>query len=299
VDITTRKSKRWLLASQERRVNEARARPRAVVLRHFNDGALLQIRRGEKAERSIRMGPNAVHAMIAHPDGDFTDLGVSFNLLTNIGRDVLSSWMGGFIPAAQGSPATATSSTSVTSTGTPWTASNLATPQLGLATFRVYMPVTGITTAPVYGNIIKNTTSVATIDQWWTAADGVGTTPASTNALIIAPGGIAAVRFMGLTTDSAAASASDTVLATEQTTNGVARALATYAHTQGAATFTLAKTWTASGTITALHKMGLFCCLSPSAALNDPVVFETVLSADATLVNLDQLTVTDTVTVSG
>jgi hypothetical protein len=157
--------------------------------------------------------------------------------------------------------------------------------------------VTNITTAPVYGNIVSNTTSVATIDQWWTAADGVGTTPASTNAFIIGAGGISSVRFMGLTTDSGAASATDTALASEITTNGGNRQLATYAHTMGNATSTLQKAFAITGTLTAIHKMGLFCHNSQTGV--GPVVFETVLNADATVVNGDTLTVTDTITVSG
>lgn len=261
------------------------------------DIAVISIKRGRHTDRTVRLGPNFVHAFITHPDGTITDLGVSENLLTNIGRDVFHQWIGGAIPAGGvGSPATATSATSITATGTPWTASNLATPQLGLSGFRVYAPVTNITTAPVYGNIVSNTTSVATIDQWWTAADGVGTTPASTNAFIIGAGGISSVRFMALTTDSGAASASDTALATEITTNGGGRGLATYAHTMGAATSTLQKAYTITGTLTAIHKMGLFC---HNTASTGPVVFETVLNADATVVNGDTLTVTDTITVSG
>lgn len=263
-----------------------------------SDITTISINRGRKTERKIKIGVNMVHAFITHPDGTISDLGVSENLLTNIGRDVFHHWIGGAIPAGGiGSPATATSATSITATGTPWTATNLATPQLGLAGFRVYAPVTNITTAPVYGNIVSNTTSVATIDQWWTGADGTGTTPASTNAFIIGAGGISSIRFMGLTTDSGAASASSTALASEQTTNGGNRGLATYAHTQGNATATLQKAFTITGTITAIHKMGLFPHNSQTGV--GPVVFETVLNADATVVNGDTLTVTDTITVSG
>ena len=264
----------------------------------LRDGCNIMLRRGNALEQKIRLGPNHVHAFITHPDGTITDLGISCNLLTNIGRDWLADTFGGAIPAGgAGSPATATSATSVTATGTPWTASNLATPQLGLAGKRVYAPVTNITTAPVYGNIISNTTSVATIDQWWTAVDGVGTTPAGTNAFIIGAGGLASVRFMGLTTNASAASAANTTLASEITTNGGARALATYAHTYGASTFTLQKAFSITGTLTAIHRMGLFTALSSAGA--DPMVLEAVLNQDATVGNGDTLTCTDTVTLSG
>jgi hypothetical protein len=296
--ITSRKSSRWLLAAAARRAYEFARRPIAAVRQHFNDGALLRIERNNKVEKVIRLGPNHVHAFITHKDGSITDLGISQNLLTNIGRDVFHQWIGGGIPAGgAGSPATATSANSFTATGTPWTASNLGTPQLGLAGFRAYFPVTNITTAPVYGNIVSNTTSVATIDQWWNAVDGTGTTPASTNAFIIGAGGISSIRFMGLTTNASAASASDTTLTGEITSGGCTRALATYAHTMGAATETLQKAFSVTATFTAIHKMGLFGCLTAAGA--DPMIFETVLNQDATVGNGDTLTVTDTITVSG
>lgn len=274
-----------------------RSMPRYTIEHVPDDGELLRRYRGDKLEDVLHIGPNWVHAVIIHADGSIDDLGMSQNLITNIGKDWLSETFGGFIPAGgAGSPATAISATSVTATGTPWTASNLATPQLGLAGMRVYMPVTNITTAPVYGNIVSNTTSVATIDQWWTAADGVGTTPASTNALIIGAGGLASARFMALSTNASAAAAGDNTLTAEVTTNGGARALAAYAHTYGTTTFTLIKTFAITGTITAIHKMGLFVCLTAAGA--DPMICETVLNADATVVNGDSLQVTETVTLT-
>lgn len=299
-----------------KRESEEQFKPQGLLIPAYNrgdrhpsnhDGENLLITRLDRRGRpyvqnQYRLGPNTVHAFITHPDGSITDIGLSKNLLTNIGRDVWSSWTGAFIPAAQGSPATTVTTSAVTVTGTPLTASNLATPQLGVATFRIFFPVTGLTTAPVYANCISNTTSVITIDQWWNAADGTGTTPANTNAFIIAPGTIGSVRFMGLTTDAAAASAADTVLATEITNNGANRQLATYAHTFGNATLTLQKAFAITGTLTAIHKMGLFCSLpqgGTTATLGGPVFFETVLNADATVVNGDTLTVTDTITLSG
>lgn len=280
------------------------SKPRSRVVEHYNDGALIEIDRmraksgmREVAHR-IRCGGFHIHAFITHSDGHITNLGVSKNLLTNIGRDWMSGLHGGAVPAGGvGSPATAVTATSITATGTPWTASNLATPQLGLAGMRVYAPVTGLTTAPVYGNIVSNTTSVATIDKWWNAIDGTGTTPAGTNAFIIGAGGLASARFMGLTTNAGAAAAADTVLTGELTASGCSRALATYAHTMGATTFTLSNIFSITGTVTAIHKMGLFACLTAAGA--DPLLYETVLNADATVVSGDSLTVTDTFTPSG
>lgn len=255
-------------------------------------------RRGRPyVQEAIRSGPNFCHAQVIHPDGTRRNLGLSQNLLTNIGRDWWAQQWGKIPAGGQGTPATATSATSLTGTGTPWTASNLATPQLGLAGLRVVAPVTGITTAPVYGNIVSNSTSVLTLDQWWTGADGVGTTPASTNSFQIMPGGAAALRFVALSTNASAASASDTTLASEVTTNSGGRALATYTHTYGASTLTLTYTWTFSGTVTGIHKVGANVCLTSAGA--DPLIYETVLNADATVASGDQLALTWTFTLSG
>ncbi len=269
---------------------------------HYDGGALLEINRTRiksgtvVRERGVRMGPNHVHAFITYKDGTIKDCGVSTNLLTNIGRDWLCQAIGGVTEPA-GSPATATSATTVTATGTPFTASNLATPQLGLAGQRVYMPVTGLTTQPVYGNIVSNSTSVITIDQWWKQDDTTGTTPAGTSGFIIGAGGPASARFMALTANASAASASNTTLTGEITSGGCGRALATYAHSMGASTFTLQKAFSVTSTFTAIHRMGLFACLTSAGA--DPLLFETALNVDATVANGDTLTVTDTLTVSG
>jgi hypothetical protein len=105
---------------------------------------------------------------------------------------------------------------------------------------------------------------------------------------------------MALTTDAAAASAADTVLATENNANGCARTKATYAHTGGTATYTMQVVYSITGTITALHKMGLFTNgLAAGGTSGGIMVFETVLNADATVGNGDTLTVTDTITLSG
>lgn len=280
-------------------------KPEAVVTRHFDDGAEIEIRRGRArhngfaVEKRLRVGPNSVHAMIVHPDGSLTDIGEAPNLLTNIGRDWVADFYGAVSSAGgQGSPATASGATSLTATSTPWTASNLATPQLGLAGKVVFVPITNITTTPVYGLIVSNTTSVLTLDKWWTPDfAGTGTTPSSTAAFVIMPGRGPGALFMALTTDSGAASASDTVLASEISTNGGARAKSTYAHTYGGTTFTLQVVYTITGTLTAIHKMGLFPTSKSGGA--DPMIFEAVLNQDATVGNGDSLTVTDTVTPSG
>lgn len=270
-----------------------------VPVKNGKEGIRLLIFRGDHLkEKEVRVGPNMVHAFIQHPDGDIKDLGVSRNLLTNIGRDVVCG-LGGFIGGGitTDSPSTGISATSITATGTPYTASNLGTPQLGLAGMRVWAAPHTTTNRPVYGNIVSNTNAIITVDKWWNPDDTTGTTPTSGDGFAIGPGGLAAVRFMALTTNSSAASASNTTLASEITGSGAQRALATYAHTFGNATFTLQKAFSISALLTAIHRMGLFCALTAAGA--DPMVFETVLNTDATVNNGDTLTVTDTVTVSG
>lgn len=281
-------------------VNRAYGKVHSEVQR-FNGSALLSFFRlrpksGSVFDRkNVRCGPNHVHAHVQRSDGSWENLGVSTNLLTNIGRDWWAQSWGAI--KVQNGPATATSATTLTGTGSTWTASNLASPELGNAGMRVYVPVTGLTTAPVYGNIVSNSTSVLTVDQWWNASDTTGTTPSSTAGFIIAPGGIAAARFVALTTNSGAANAADTTLTSEITTAGCGRALGTYAHTMGASTLTLTKAFSVTGTLTAVHKAGLFTCLTSAGA--DPMIYETVLNADATVANGDTLTLTWTLTLSG
>jgi hypothetical protein len=255
-----------------------------TLIETLPDGALVHVldRRGRKQTR-LRLGPNHVHAFIRHKDGSITDLGISTNLLTNTGRDL---WAATFGHAAN-ITGTATATTTTSMTGTGFTAAA----NVG---WRVFMPITSITTPPVYGNIGANTTTVLTIDQWWTAADGVGTTPGN-NAFYILP--CCAPRFMGLTADTAAASAGDTVLASEQTANGLGRAKATYAHTGATATYSQQVVFTVTGGPVTVHKMGLFTAATLTAA--GIMVFETVLNTDATVNNGDTLTVTDTITLSG
>lgn len=259
----------------------------------IGDVATIQIVRGRHVEELRRIGPNEVHAAITHPDGTIEDLGLSHNLLTTAsagGRDFFAATGGGLLPTGgQGSPATAVTATTFTATGTPWT-TNL------LAGMMVVFPVTGITTAPVIGRIISNTTSVATIDKWSNpdATDTTGTTPAGTNAFVILPGGPPG-RFMALTENAGAAAAGDTALTGEITTGGCGRAVTTYAHTLGTATYTLQKAFSVTASFPAIHKMGIFPTVTAS---NGILIFESVLNADANVVNGDTLTVTDTVTLS-
>ncbi len=295
------------------------ARTVVTEYQHFRDGSSILDRFRERMksgtrERSkpLHVGPNEVFVHINRSDGTVQDLGVSRNLLTNIGRDVwCGSW--GFRPAGQTLAAqisTAISATTIQDTGSVYTASNLATPQLGVAGMRVYASPNTTTNPLVWGNIISNTTHIITVDQWWkyaavaggppTNPDIVGTTPTSGNSYLVAPGGLGAIQFMGLTANASAASASNTVLTGEITTNGGARQSTTYAHTFGGTTLTLTSIFNFSGTLTAVHRGGLFTTLeaTPGTA---PMVYETVFSSpgDFTVGNGDSATCTWTITPSG
>jgi hypothetical protein len=119
------------------------------------------------------------------------------------------------------------------------------------------------------------------------------------SAQVSGAGGTATAAYMGLTANSAAPAAGDTTLAGEIATagGGLIRALATYAHTAGTATYTLSKTFTANGNDSlpvTIAKQGIFTAVTVGT-----LVYETLLSATATLTAVgDAITVTDTVTIS-
>lgn len=262
-----------------------------------NDGRI-GVFRDDKRVAGFHSGPNVVHAIITHPDGSYEDLGESHNFLTTDGRDWWHDALGGVSAlAAQGSPLTAATATSATATSTPFTASSLGTTPGNVGKV-IVVPVTGLTTTPVFGLIGSNSTSVLTIDKWWTPDfAGTGTTPANTSAYQILPGRGAGVLFMALTTDSGAGAVGDHTLTSEITTNGCARAKATYTHTYGVATSTIVNAYSPSGTFTAIHRMALFTCSTSTAG--GIMVYEAVLNVDATVASGDTLTVTDTITLSG
>lgn len=237
----------------------------------------------------IKLGPNNVHAVVIHPDGSWDDSGVSHNVMTtanNGGRDQVAAMLGGKLGfGVSGTIATASSATSLTATGTPFVAD---------AYIGNIVVAEESTNAPVHATISTNTTSVLTVDAWRNGDDSAGTTPGSTaNYHIIA--GNAAARYIALTENASAASASDTALTGEITTGGCGRALGTYAHTLGASTLTLTKSFSVTGTFPAIHKAGLFQVSTASSSL---LSFETVLNADANVVNGDTLQVTWTITIS-
>lgn len=251
----------------------------------LRDAATISMVRGRKVEDRLRLGPNEVHAAIIHADGSVTDLGISKNLLTNSGRDLVAAAMGAGGFGTSTEVATGATATSLTDTGSAFTTDQYKG-------WTVYAEET--TNTPVLGNIGSNTATVLTIDQWWNADGTTGTTPGATANYSIIP--TLRPRFIGLTENAGAPAAGDTALTGEITTGGASRALGTYAHTAGTNTFTLTKSFSITGTFPAIHKAGAFTCSTLTAT--GIMAFESALNADANVVSGDTLQITWTFTLS-
>ena len=149
-----------------------------------------------------------------------------------------------------------------------------------------------VTIAGVYGVILSNTGTVLTIDRWYTPGTpgGAAASTPSSGVYVIVPGN-APSWWMAVTENSTAPAVTDTTLSGELTSGGFARALATYAHTAGASTFTLSKTFTSSdGTARTLNKMATF-----NAQNAGRMFFQTAIPSPPTLVSGDAVTITDTI----
>lgn len=264
-----------------------------INVRPIVDGAILEIMRGRHAKDVFRLGPNEVHAAITHNPGcghgvkvlEIEDLGISHNLLNTDGRDLVSAGLGAAGVNNGTNVATGSSATSLTDTGEAWTTDQ----------FKGWTVIAEESTnTPVFGNIGANSATVLTIDSWKNADDSAGTTPGTTANYSIYP--TCRARYMGLTENASAAAAGNTTLTGEITTGGCARALVTYAHTNDTATLTLQKAFSVTATFPAIHRMGLFSASNTTAG--GVMIFESVLNADANVLNGDTLTVTDTVTLS-
>jgi hypothetical protein len=202
---------------------------------------------------------------------------------TNVGNDLQALQMAS--PVGFSGTASATTATSLTSTG-----------------FTNGAYVGSIVTAgTVYGVITANTTTVLTVDRWYNPASpggAAGSTPSGTSTFVITPGGAPAF-FVGLTANSTAPAAGDTTLAGEITTagGGLIRKIAAYAHTTGAASYTLTAAFTANGTDSlpvTVAKAGVFPSLTAAALMQ----FETLLTPSTATLSAsgDQVTTTSTVT---
>jgi hypothetical protein len=97
-----------------------------------------------------------------------------------------------------------------------------------------------------------------------------------------------------------AADAAASTTTGEYTALGVARHSATYAHSAGVTSYTMAYTWTATGTCTSLQKAGMFggsTKTSQSGATATNLLFLENTFTATSLANLDQLSLTWTVNI--
>jgi hypothetical protein len=198
--------------------------------------------------------------------------------------------------SAQGT-ATATSSTSLTNSG-----ASFPTAGQGLAGCMVVVGAnaSGVG-AVVWGYITANTSTVLTVDQWYSGAStsgAAGSTPNATGQYIILPGQ-APASWMCLTASSFTPSTADTSLnsqGSELTTNGFARAVGTWAHTAAASTYTLVHLWTATGTetINVEAQTGAATIVSNNGGV---FPFESLEPNAPTLVSGDTLQNTATITI--
>lgn len=108
---------------------------------------------------------------------------------------------------------------------------------------------------------------------------GYGTTGLGTNGL----------NWIALSNDTLTETATSTTLSTEITTNGLARAQGTYAHTAGTNTTTIDRTFTATGTQSA-QKAALFTA-STAGTMNHVLAF-----TQRNLLSADTLQITYTIT---
>ena len=207
-------------------------------------------------------------------------------------RDWQSKLMGGGIaPSATWTGfATSVSATALNNTG-----ASFPTSGQGLAgRIVVAGPNNAGTGAVSWGIIASNTGTQLVIDAWHDPATwGTGSTPNGTCAYCILPGNAPAM-WLAVTADAGAPAATDTTLASEITTDGFARALATYAHVAAAATYSLQVVYTAGGTRT-INKEAVFAAANPTGGGAMP--FESAEPSPPTLVSGDTLTQTVTVTI--
>jgi hypothetical protein len=104
----------------------------------------------------------------------------------------------------------------------------------------------------------------------------------------------AVAQYMALSNDGTAPAAGDTTLAgeiTSGTDSGLARAVATYAHTTTTTTYTLQKTFTAAATEAGVQKDGIFTASSVG------ILFVSSLFTATPMVATDQLTLTHSITI--
>lgn len=217
---------------------------------------------------------------------------------TNIGQGKQALALGGGGVAGWGPSAGVTTYTGTTVTPGTAPVGWVTSTSTNFGTAGVWSGYLVVTFTGVYGVVVSNTTTALTVDRWYNPATptGVaGSTPASSTQCVIIPGN-ASCWWMGISTATTTA-LTDIVLTGEQSTNGLGRAPATFAHTYSNSSannsFTLTNTFTYTGTgALTLGAIGIFDAASTGIPL-----FTTPLSATATVTaSGDSVTCTDTIT---
>lgn len=201
---------------------------------------------------------------------------------TSSGNSVQARQMGGDVAGTTGT-ASGVTATSLTHSGAAWTTD----------VYVGHLVVMG----GVYGVVLSNTSTVLTIDRWYTPGTpgGAAASTPSTGVYVLLPGN-APAWYMAITANSTAPNSADTSLTAEITTSGggLVRKLATYAHTTGAASYTLTGVFTANGTDSlpvTVAKMATF-----NSIVSGQLLFTTLVSPTATLsASGDALTLTQTI----
>lgn len=225
----------------------------------------------------------------------------------NNGVDMVAQNLGRAVAGFTGT-STGTTATTMTDSGASFTASSGGPPQTGGLVGWV------VVTGGVFGTILTSTSTVLTIDYWHTVTNpgGAAAGTPSTGTYVVLPAYPAA--YFGLTTATRAIAGADAFLTNDGSTvseiwnssGGLNRALAAYAHTIGTSTYTLTKTFTSTAQDPAsstVHRVGVFThnvTAAPTTTTTGIMFTETNLSSDAIITNngSDQLTITWTGTIS-
>lgn len=208
-------------------------------------------------------------------------------------RDWQSKAMGGGLAPVATMTGTLTSITATTATNT-----GAAFPTSGQALAGMIVvvgPNAAGAGAISFGVIVSNTATALTVDKWYSGGTwGTGTTPNGTGLYTVLPGQMPAM-FLAVTSDATAPAATETTLISEATTNGFARALATWAHTAAATTFTLTVLFTASGSLTVQNE-AVFAAANTTAGGALP--YKSAVPSPPVLISGDTLTLTITITIN-
>lgn len=279
-----------------------------AVVPHPSKGKPITVRQAANLRRNAKQEPTVFshfHTEVRDSKGkvkfSHSRPGWRHNLTTDTAagytnrRDWQSKAMGGGLPPV----ATMTgSATSVTATTLVNTGAAFPTAGQGLAGMIVVAGPRATSSAAdaiSFGVIVSNTATALTIDRWYSGGTwGAGTTPNGTCTYTVLPGQMPAM-FLAVTENAVAPAATDTVLTAELAVDGFTRALATWAHTAAATTYTLQLTFTATGTRT-INKEAVFGAANVTAGGVMP--FTSAEPNPPTLVSGDTLTQTITCTIN-